>query len=343
MFNKEIFEFRNNFLVHQSVESICIFNNSQNSAQVTIAIPTYKRASTLKQAIDSAIGQTKMVNFDIIVVDNDPTRSCETEFLMEEYRNRLNISYYKNASNIGMGGNWNRCIELAKGDYVAYLHDDDLLHPEFLFQCWKVFEKKKNAGGVIVNKVFWNQNSTPIAPEFESINNIKYKRKRLFEFIYGSDCPPTGVVLRKKDIIDVGGFNQEYYPSLDFYFFSSFVLKHNLYKISNNLLIYRIDVNSSKFLEVNINFLKKDKLLLEAIAKHYFIPTFIIDGFLQVQAKAYICGCMLSNEEKKSINISLCGYTKLNPTVALISWFMVKVYIGLLKGSSSVLYLWKSE
>ena len=34
------------------------------------------------------------------------------------------MKYYKNEKNIGMYGNWNRCIELSNGEYLTILNDD---------------------------------------------------------------------------------------------------------------------------------------------------------------------------------------------------------------------------
>lgn len=77
-------------------------------------------------------------------MDNNPERGCETEKLMMSYSNNPMISYYKNADNLGMVGNWNRLFTLAKGKYVVMLHDDDLLLPTFLSECVKL-AKRLNA------------------------------------------------------------------------------------------------------------------------------------------------------------------------------------------------------
>lgn len=75
-------------------------------------IPTYKRMSLLDKAIHSVTNQMTNYNYEIVVVDNNPdTPICEIEMLLRKYSN--NLSYYKNEENIGMFGNWNRCVLLA--------------------------------------------------------------------------------------------------------------------------------------------------------------------------------------------------------------------------------------
>jgi len=141
----DFFEYVDNFAKTAHIPSIPIFeSNLDYIPDITIAIPTYKRADLLKEAIDSAINQIDYTNYDIIVVDNNPERGCETEKLMMTYSNNPMISYYKNADNLGMVGNWNRLFTLAKGKYVVMLHDDDLLLPTFLSECVKL-AKRLNA------------------------------------------------------------------------------------------------------------------------------------------------------------------------------------------------------
>lgn len=96
----------------------------------------------LEEALLSAINQNS-VNFDyeIIVVDNEPYKNggTETSNLMEKYKDIPNFIYYRNEENLGMFGNWNRCIELARGEWVTLLHDDDLLIPNYLKMFIKYF------------------------------------------------------------------------------------------------------------------------------------------------------------------------------------------------------------
>ena len=109
-----------------------IYTSKVENPEITIAIPTYKRPNLLLEAISSAINQETSVKYDIIVVDNNPGRGDETEQLMEKFRDSLLVSYYKNSSNLGMVGNWNQLFSIAKGQWVAMLHDDDLLYPNYI-------------------------------------------------------------------------------------------------------------------------------------------------------------------------------------------------------------------
>ena len=88
---------------------------------VTIAIPTYNRADRfLRSAIECALNQT-WDDLEIIVSDNCSTDNT-TEVVQSYADARLN--YVRQSKNIGANGNFNYCIENAKGTYFLLFHDD---------------------------------------------------------------------------------------------------------------------------------------------------------------------------------------------------------------------------
>lgn len=95
--------------------------------KVSVCIPAY-RATYLRRTIDSVLAQTYQ-DFELVVADDCPTNDvAET---VATY-NDLRLSYHRNDHNLGMMANWNHCLELAQGEYIAILHDDDAWLPRFL-------------------------------------------------------------------------------------------------------------------------------------------------------------------------------------------------------------------
>ncbi len=110
---------------------------------VTIAIPTYNRADCyLKQAIQSALHQT-YPNIEIIVSDNCSTDN--TESIVKDFKDSR-IRYFRQERNIGANNNFNFCLQQAKGDYFSFLHDDDLIDPDFIEICLKAVNHKTEFG-----------------------------------------------------------------------------------------------------------------------------------------------------------------------------------------------------
>ena len=104
---------------------------SMNKPLVSVIIPTYKRADMLTKAIDSAINQTYK-NIEIIVIDdNDPSSKYrfETKKKLSSYIQSGVIRYIENEKNLGGAITRNRAVEQSKGEYIAFLDDDDIFFP----------------------------------------------------------------------------------------------------------------------------------------------------------------------------------------------------------------------
>ncbi len=95
---------------------------------VSVCIPTYKGSAFLGAAIDSVLNQSYQ-RFEIwILDDNSPD---DTEALVGGYSDPR-ITYLRNAQNLGPEGNWNRCLEVARGKYFKLLPHDDVLASDCL-------------------------------------------------------------------------------------------------------------------------------------------------------------------------------------------------------------------
>lgn len=88
---------------------------------VSVIIPAHNCAQYISQAIDSALIQE--VPMEILVI-NDGSRD-NLDKVMERYKDEPRIRYLKNEKNLGVAKTRNRGVELARGNYVAFLDADD--------------------------------------------------------------------------------------------------------------------------------------------------------------------------------------------------------------------------
>lgn len=103
-----------------------------NMPRVTVIIPTYKRSvEFLSRAVKSVIDQTYK-NIEIIVIDDSPSNYIERDNIKKYMDSIVNqdIKYYQNEKNMGGSLARNRGIELATGEYISFLDDDDEYMPE---------------------------------------------------------------------------------------------------------------------------------------------------------------------------------------------------------------------
>lgn len=96
---------------------------AKEAPKVTIGIPTRNRAEYVARAIRSALAQT-YENIEVVISDN--ASADNTVRAIEEIRDPR-IVLIKQSTNIGMVGNFNACLNGARGELFLMLSDDDIL------------------------------------------------------------------------------------------------------------------------------------------------------------------------------------------------------------------------
>lgn len=95
----------------------------------SIVIPAHNGDKYLRLSIESALNQERKAD-EIIVVDDASTDNTGEVAQSQEYSKF--IKYFYNERSTGFVDAWNRAISKASGDLVTILHQDDLLHPQYL-------------------------------------------------------------------------------------------------------------------------------------------------------------------------------------------------------------------
>lgn len=103
--------------------------------KISVIIPVYNTEEFLKDCLDSLVEQTEK-DIEIIIIDDGSTdHSPEIE---EKYQKKYpNIKLYKNERNLGQSETRNRGIDLAEGDYIAFLDSDDYVNPEMYEELYQ--------------------------------------------------------------------------------------------------------------------------------------------------------------------------------------------------------------
>ncbi|MCW2313662.1 glycosyltransferase family 2 protein [Rhodoferax antarcticus] len=109
---------------------------SNASPLVSVCIPTFRGAETIGETIELVLAQT-LSDFELIVIDDGSTDS--TSAIVAQFSDPR-LRYLRNEHNLGPEGNWNRCLEQARGKYFKLLPHDDLLYPECLARQVEAFE-----------------------------------------------------------------------------------------------------------------------------------------------------------------------------------------------------------
>lgn len=206
---------------------------------ISCIIPTYNRAHLLKDAIEGTIRQT-YENWELIIIDDRSTdKTEETVGMYREKDGR--IKYYKNP---GKGANSarNYGIKVAKGEYIAFLDDDDLSLPHRFESQLKAMKKSGSRFLVSDFKKRDRENHNKVF----SKHNLEYKFR-------AAGFPSRWMI--KKDLLDQAGEFDQQLPAMQEIDLCYKIAAHEPYTIQEEVvsILYATPGSVSNSLERRIN------------------------------------------------------------------------------------------
>jgi glycosyltransferase involved in cell wall biosynthesis len=92
---------------------------------LTVAIPTFNGSAHLAETLAGILAQ-RGAAFDLLACD-DRSDDDTVALVRDRAGDRARIEV--NSERLGLAGNWNRCVALARTPWVAVFHQDDLMRP----------------------------------------------------------------------------------------------------------------------------------------------------------------------------------------------------------------------
>lgn len=112
---------------------------------VSVIIPNYNHARFLDQRLETVFNQT-YDSFEVIILDDCSTD--ESEKIIEQYRNHPKVSHivFNEVNSGSTFKQWQKGIELSKGEYVWIAESDDYAHPGFLLSLVPLLKNDNQIG-----------------------------------------------------------------------------------------------------------------------------------------------------------------------------------------------------
>jgi glycosyltransferase involved in cell wall biosynthesis len=139
--------------------------------KVSVIIPNYNHAKYLNHRIDSVLEQTYQ-DFELIIFDDcSPDNSRE---VIEQYRNHPKVSHIVfNETNSGSTfKQWEKGIEMARGEYIWIAESDDWSDKEFLMTLVSQLDKHPNAAVAFSQSYLVDENSNIKVSGIKGVDDI---------------------------------------------------------------------------------------------------------------------------------------------------------------------------
>jgi len=170
---------------------------------VSVIITTYQRPALLGEAIDSVLAQTYR-DFEVIVADDG-----SPDEIAERVAGYGSAVRYLPLEHGGLAEPArNRAAHVARGDYLAFLDDDDLWRDDKLAKQMQLFERSGRLGFVYSDCRFLNSDgsrSPPVLPQ-----EHKDSQRAFDNLLQGCFVHPSSVVIRRTLFDEVGPFPEVY-------------------------------------------------------------------------------------------------------------------------------------
>lgn len=110
---------------------------------VSVITPVYNDEKYIDRTLQSVFDQTYK-EMEIVLVD-DRSSDRSAEIIKEYQKSHPEIVYYLQPKNMGAGYARNKALELARGQYVAFLDADDVWKPNKIEMQLRLLKKRKGA------------------------------------------------------------------------------------------------------------------------------------------------------------------------------------------------------
>ncbi len=211
---------------------------------VSVCIPAYNSAVYIKKTIESILDQNYK-NIELVVVD-DCSKDDTVEIVknIEDPRMRL----VQNEKNLGMTGNWNKCLTEAKGDYIKLVCADDILYADSIKKELGALLKHPDVTLVMSDTALIDENGVRTGcfkryPKAGLLEGRKVaKRALIFKSFFGAPC---NTLFPRSSYERAGGFDPKFPYILDFDMWLRMACLGKIYVIHEELNGFRVRNDSN--------------------------------------------------------------------------------------------------
>jgi glycosyltransferase involved in cell wall biosynthesis len=240
------------------------------SPPISVCVPMYNNSKTIERCLRSILDQDG-VDFELIVVDDNSSDDCGA---IAASLLRPGDRLIRNEPNLGLNGNHNKCLELARGRYIQFVHGDDWLLPGALRTLVPHFDDPA-VGMVFAPRRVINDKNVPLHrrlgpahiwfPWLRRRNHGPTLVAQMMLQAGGANWigEPTCVMFRRQLALDVGGLRDDIYQLVDLDFWLRLMLRCDVCFVPQKLSVrsHSVGTTSLSILKARRNWLDHLRIL----------------------------------------------------------------------------------
>ncbi|MFM8291289.1 MAG: glycosyltransferase [Planctomycetia bacterium] len=205
----------------------------------SVMLPTFDPDEKLRAALRSVLAQgIPPADMQITVVD-DNSRPGLIRDVVRDVDGTGRVEVVRHAERLGMAGNWNRAIGLARGDLVHLLHQDDYVLPGFYVAIENGFRTTPQAGMAFCRSRIVDGNGRSI----KSCSRLRWMPGVLHNWlpriVERQRIQTPAAVVHREVYESLGGFRSDLHQALDWEMWVRIASRHMVWYEPHMLAVYR--------------------------------------------------------------------------------------------------------
>ena len=265
--------------------------------KVSICIPVYEQPENLDKCLNSIFEQSYK-DFEVIITDD--SKSNDLVKIVNNYKEKLNIIYFKNSPTKGSPENWNESLKYAKGKYIKILHHDDYFTSKDSLKMFvELLENNNDAKIAFCSSRHIDSKGKYLSSHILSDNamsQIKINPKTLF---FGNLIGAPSVMIYHRDLDLTYDIRMKWFVDIDFY----------IRLLNDSTFVYTkkelISINIGE--EERVTYICENNKIINIYETMIMFEKFNLD-FLTIRYKWHFIKLFSKYNIRNSMDIIDCGY-----------------------------------
>ncbi len=237
---------------------------AKNAPFFSVLVRTYKRPDILRFCLQSLLQQT-YPHYEVVVCEDG--ESPISEAVVNEFKDKMQVQYHAMCSAAGRCLTANKAIELAKGDYLNMLDDDDYFFPEHLEVAARQIELNPDTRMFTMGSVVMNMESdldSTLCFKPQALHNFGKEKIEVFDIFTDNQMPIQAVTFHKSLTEEAGVFDNIFIDGYeDWELWARYMMHTKNMVIPKATSCYRVPTNSDFRQERAIALLRNIPLIRE--------------------------------------------------------------------------------
>ncbi|QDV36258.1 glycosyltransferase family 2 protein [Tautonia plasticadhaerens] len=205
----------------------------------SVMMPAYNAGDYLEQSLRSVLDQDPGPHRMQIAVVDDASAGVDRAEAIVRRLAPARVEFHRAAENLGLAGNWNRCIGLARGHWVHLLHQDDWILPGFYEQLGRAEAEAPGVGAAFCRQFFADRDG-----HWTALSHLEGRAAGVLESLLVRlssfqpiQCP--SIVVRRSTYEALGGFQGDLRYNLDWEMWCRIASRYPVWYEPSPLACYR--------------------------------------------------------------------------------------------------------